>query len=141
MDPGTDGARLYSPPERMLVRTFGELEAEIMRALWRRDGPATVREVHGDLARRPRPAYTTIMTVMERLWRKGILKRTPRGRAFEYAPVMSEAEYTANLMHELLAGTSNRRNALAHFVRGMKKAEEQELLRLAREASRRRGSK
>lgn len=105
-----------------------------MRVLWSKGGPSTVREVHGELAGDRDLAYTTVMTVMERLWRKGVLRREARGRAFEYAPLMSEAEYTARLMHQLLAGTSDRRNALAHFVRGMKRSDEAELRRLAAEA-------
>lgn len=119
------------------LRTLGELETKTMRILWRR-GPATVRDVHRELSRQRDLAYTTVMTVMERLWRKGLLRRKARGRAFEYAPAVSEAEYTARLMHELLARSSDRNTALAHFVRGMRKGDENELGRLAREAARRR---
>ncbi|MGH2695672.1 MAG: BlaI/MecI/CopY family transcriptional regulator [Actinomycetota bacterium] len=119
------------------MKTLGELETRIMEVLWRRDEPATVREVHKEL-RRARPlAYTTVMTVMDRLWRKRLLRRTRRGRAFQYVPASSEAEYTAKLMHQLLRGTGDRQSALAHFVGGMRKGDESELLRLAREAARR----
>jgi len=120
------------------MRLLGELESRIMQLLWRREEPATVRQVHDELARDRDVAYTTVMTVMERLWRKGHLTRTARGRAFAYAPVMSEAEYTAKLMHDLLVGTRDRGSALAHFVRGMRRSDEAELLRLAEEARRRR---
>jgi predicted transcriptional regulator len=75
--------------------------------------------------------------VMERLWRKGLLRRTSRGRAFDYVPASSEAEYTAGLMRDLLATASDRKAALAHFVRGMRKADERELRELAQEAARR----
>lgn len=119
------------------MRTLGELEERIMRLLWRRTKSATVREVHAALARQRDLAYTTVMTVMERLWRKGLLRREARGRAFEYIPAMSEGAYTAKLMNELLAGTGDRRGALAHFVRGMRETDEAELRRLAREAARR----
>lgn len=119
------------------MRVLGELESAVMATVWRSDVPITVREVHGALARERDLAYTTVMTVMERLWRKGLLRRAPSGRAFEYTAQLSEPEYTAKLMHELLGRTNDRRGALAHFVRGMRKADEQELRRLAREASRR----
>lgn len=115
------------------MRAFGELEERIMTILWRWDTPATVREVHHELTRQNALAYTTVMTVMDRLWRKGVLRREPRGRAFEYSPVQSEAEYTAGLMHELLSRARNRKAALAHFARGMRKRDEAELLRIARD--------
>jgi predicted transcriptional regulator len=119
------------------MKTLGELEARVMEVLWRRGEPTSVREVHGELARHRDLAYTTVMTVMDRLWRKRLLRRALRGRAFEYVPATSEAEYTAKLMHQLLRGTADRRSALAHFMRGMRKTDESDLLRLAREASRR----
>lgn len=101
-----------------------------MKVLWRREGPATVRDVHRVLTKETPLAYTTVMTVIDRLWRKGFLERRPRGRAYEYVPVHTEAEHTATLMHELLSRTRDRRTALAHFVRGMRKGDEAELLRL-----------
>jgi len=119
------------------VRVCGELEARIMRILWGRDRGATVREVHDELNLEGPLAYTTVMTVMDRLRRKGILQRRGRGRAFEYLPASSEAEYTASLMHEVLSRTRDRKTVLAHFVRGMKKSDEAELLRLAEAAARR----
>lgn len=112
-----------------------------MRVLWDRpDEPATVREVHAALTQETPLAYTTVMTVLDRLWRKGLVRREPRGRAYQYAPVRSEAEHTAALMRELLSRTGDRQAALAHFVRGMKKRDEAALLRLVEEA-RRRGRK
>lgn len=120
------------------MRTFGELEGRIMRVVWQRAAPATVRDVHGELARERPLAYTTVMTVMERLWRKGVLDRTPRGRAFEYSPVQTEAEHTAELMAEVLKGTRDRHAALAHFVGGLRKSDGDQLLDLAERARSRR---
>ncbi|MGQ0669767.1 MAG: BlaI/MecI/CopY family transcriptional regulator [Actinomycetota bacterium] len=121
------------------MRAFGELEERIMNVLWQRAGqPATVRDVHAALTRESQLAYTTVMTVLDRLCRKGLLARKLRGRAYEYVPVISEAEHTAGLMHELLARTGDRKSALAHFVRGIRKGDEAELLRLVDDAGRRR---
>jgi predicted transcriptional regulator len=120
------------------LRSLGELEGEIMRILWRRGDPATVREVHGAVGAKRDLAYTTVMTVMERLWRKGLLRREPRGRAFQYLPKVSEAEFIAGLMHGLLGASRNRSEVLAHFLKGMRKGDEAKLLRLADEATRRR---
>jgi predicted transcriptional regulator len=98
------------------MRQFGELEAVIMDRLWQRDRPALVREVLDDL-REDRPlAYTTVMTVMENLYRKGWLRRDRDGRAWRYEPTSSRSAYTAALMSDALATSTDRRIALAHFV-------------------------
>ena len=98
------------------MRQFGELEAVIMDRLWERDRPALVREVLDDL-RGDRPlAYTTVMTVMENLHRKGWLRRHRDGRAWRYEPTGSRSGYTAALMSDALATSTDRRTALSHFV-------------------------
>jgi len=57
------------------VPALGDLEAQVMRRIWARGEPATVRDIVGDL-RRERPiAYTTVMTVMDNLRKKGWLRR------------------------------------------------------------------
>jgi predicted transcriptional regulator len=98
------------------MRQFGELEAVIMDRLWQWGRPALVREVLDDL-REDRPlAYTTVMTVMENLYRKGWLRRHRDGRAWRYEPTGSRSAYTAALMTDALETSTDRRTALAHFV-------------------------
>ena len=98
------------------MRQFGELEAVIMDRLWESGRPALVREVLDDL-RKERPlAYTTVMTVMENLHRKGWLRRERDGRAWRYEPTGSRSGYTAALMNDALGTSTDRRTALAHFV-------------------------
>ena len=98
------------------MRQFGELEAVIMDRLWQRARPALVREVLDDL-RKERPlAYTTVMTVMENLHHKGWLRRHRDGRAWRYEPAGSRSAYTAALMSNALATSTDRRTALAHFA-------------------------
>ena len=98
------------------MRQLGELEAVIMDRLWDWGRPALVREVLDDL-RKDRPlAYTTVMTVMENLHRKGWLRRDRDGRAWRYEPAGSRSGYTAALMSDALATSTDRRTALAHFV-------------------------
>jgi predicted transcriptional regulator len=98
------------------MRQLGELEAVIMDRLWDWGRPALVREVLEDL-RKDRPlAYTTVMTVMENLHRKGWLCRDRHGRAWRYEPAGSRSGYTAALMSDALATSTDRRTALAHFV-------------------------
>ena len=98
------------------MRRFGELEAVIMDRLWDKGRPMLVREMVDDM-RDDRPlAYTTVMTVMENLHRKGWLRRHRDGRAWRYEPAGSRSAYTAALMSNALATSTDRRTALAHFA-------------------------
>jgi predicted transcriptional regulator len=76
---------------------LGPLEARLLELLWARAGAATVRELK--LAC-PELAYTTIMTTLERLYRKRLLLRNRDGRAFAYEPRCSREQ----LLSELLSG-------------------------------------
>jgi predicted transcriptional regulator len=98
------------------MRRFGELEAVIMEWLWQRGRPALVREVLDGLPGDRQLAYTTVMTVMDNLHRKGWLRRERDGRAWRYEPTGSRSGYTAALMNEALATSPDRRRALAHFA-------------------------
>src|SRR6266852_9180791 len=98
------------------MRQFGELEAVIMDRLWEWGKPTLVREMVDDLNRDRPLAYTTVMTVMENLYRKGWLRRHRDGRAWRYEPTGSRSSYTAALMNDALATSPDRRTALAHFV-------------------------
>jgi predicted transcriptional regulator len=98
------------------MRRFGELEAVIMDRLWARNRPMLVREVVDELHDDREPAYTTVMTVMENLHRKGWLRRERDGRAWRYEPTGSRSSYTAGLMNDALATSPDRRTALAHFA-------------------------
>ncbi|CAM3486397.1 BlaI/MecI/CopY family transcriptional regulator [Nocardioides zeicaulis] len=115
----------------------GELEQAILEALWSLDAAAgdgrrgaSGREVHDALRERDL-AYTTVMTVLDRLARKDLLVREREGRAFRYVPTQSRAELTAGLMREALDGTGDdRRQALVSFV-GEASAEDLAALRQA----------
>src|SRR6202046_1848586 len=98
------------------MRRFGELEAVIMDRLWERGRPALVREIVDDLHEDRAPADTTVMTVMDNLYRKGWLRRERDGRAWRYEPTGSRSGYTAALMNDALATTADHRTALAHFA-------------------------
>jgi len=101
------------------MRGFGDLEAAVMDRLWAMGVPATVRSVLDDL-RAVRPlAYTTVMTVMDNLYRKGFLDRELDGRAHRYWPTRSRAEYSAELMGEALSASGDRTAALLRFVEQM----------------------
>lgn len=95
-------------------RPTGALEDEIMAYLWATDAPATPAEVHQAVA--PDLAYTTVMTVMTRLWSKELLSREAKGRGFVYAPVRTEAEHRARQMQSTLDESVDRSAVLSSFV-------------------------
>ena len=112
---------------------LGELERAVMDHLWGSDGPQTVRQVHEALAVRRDLAYTTVMTVLQRLARKNLVQQIRDDRAHRYAPSYGRDELIAGLMVDALAeaaDTGGRRAALMHFV-GRVGADEAQALRRA----------
>lgn len=98
------------------MRRFGELEAAIMECLWARTQPTSVRDVLGELQTGKQLAYTTVMTVLDNLHRKGVVTREMSGRAWLYQPVHSRDEHTALMLREVLGSSGDRQAALMHFV-------------------------
>jgi predicted transcriptional regulator len=109
------------------VRGFGDLEAVIMHRVWDHDVPVTVRELFDELARERAIAYTTVMTTMDNLHRKGWLAREKDGKAYRYTATASREEYSARLMQEALAGGGDAEAVLSHFVAQMDGAESEAL--------------
>lgn len=105
-----------------MVRPLGTLEKLIMDRLWSRDHPVAVREVLEDLQRDRKLAYTTVMTVMDNLRRKGVLTREKDGRAYLYRPAVTREQHTAAFMGDVLAGTDTT-VALMHFLEHMQPAD------------------
>jgi len=85
---------------------LGPLEIHVMEVLWNR-GEGSVRDVVENLDRKL--AYTTVMTTLDRLFKKGLLERQKSERAFIYSPRVSnrdwERERAGNLVAGLLAGS------------------------------------
>ncbi len=79
--------------------TLTKLELQIMQAIWRL-GPSNVAAVQEVLAQDL--AYTTVQTMLNILERKGKLKRTLRGRAFEYSATVSEAKASTHAVRDLV---------------------------------------
>ena len=101
------------------MRGFGDLETVIMHMVWDRGSPVTVRELLGDLRREREIAYTTVMSTMDNLHRKGWLARAKDGKAYRYTATASREEYSARLMREALAGGGDTEAVLSHFVAEM----------------------
>lgn len=119
----------------------GELQAQVMPALWRL-GEATVEQVRGALPPRYRSAYTTIQTVLNRLADRGLLSRsrTGEGGAILYRPRLTEAEFLSRSIDTALSGASReaRQAVLAELVGRLDREELTELQDLARDLHERR---
>ncbi|HSA50701.1 MAG TPA: BlaI/MecI/CopY family transcriptional regulator [Yinghuangia sp.] len=98
---------------------FGELEEQVMLRLWAAAEPLAVRDVRDALRPERELAYTTVMTVLDKLHRKGVLRRHRVGRAYHYEPVLSREAHTAALMREDWLSGGGRAGALVHFLEGM----------------------
>ena len=110
------------------MRGFGELEAVIMDRVWEHPEPVTVRELHGEMSADRVIAYTTGMSTMDNLHRKGWLERGKEGKAYRYRPSASREEYSARLMREALADGGDTEVVLSHFLAQID-GEESEALR------------
>lgn len=94
---------------------LGELERAVMAQLWSADGPLTVRDVHERLEREL--AYTTVMTVLGRLAKKGLVRQERDGKAYRYAAASSREQMAAEVMIDALGDVGEDRTAaLVAFV-------------------------
>ncbi|MEU0469606.1 BlaI/MecI/CopY family transcriptional regulator [Amycolatopsis sp. NPDC006131] len=116
---------------------LGELEAAVMEVLWRTDEPAKVRDVLDRLDTGKRLAYTTVMTVLDHLHRKGWVRRELHGKAYLYQPALAREEAAARALREVLAESGNPEAALLRFARSASE-EEAAVLRAALRRGRRR---
>ena len=125
----------FRPKPSGLASIFGALELRVLDALWRRGGEVAVRDIQPDF---PGSAYTTLMTTMDRLHRKGVLERRKVGRAFAYRPVTTRHELESSLvtraLQPLLAG-EGAQPILSFFVEEVSRQDDRlldELERLVR---------
>lgn len=112
---------------------LGDLERAVMDHLWSAPQPQTVRQVHEGLSEHRDLAYTTVMTVLQRLAKKNLVSQIRDDRAHRYAPVHGRDELVAGLMVDALdqaSDSGSRRAALVHFVERVG-ADEAEALRRA----------
>jgi predicted transcriptional regulator len=100
------------------VGELGSLERAVMEALWELSSGApsatfTARQVAESF---PDHAYTTLLTILDRLAKKGFVEQIRDGKTHHYRPTKSRDAYIAELMHEALNGTSDRNAALVRFA-------------------------
>ena len=106
---------------------LGDLERQVMEILWANAGSeVTGRQVAGRL---PGHAYTTVLTVLGRLERKGLVRRERGDTTHRYSAVDSREAYVAELMHEALEVTFDRDAALVRFAQSVSGKEAKVLLR------------
>ncbi|MEK7518440.1 MAG: BlaI/MecI/CopY family transcriptional regulator [Patescibacteria group bacterium] len=117
-----------------VIPGFGELETAIMDVVWSTN-PISVRDVLQKLDRGC--AYTTVMTVMQRLFDKGLLKRKLLDNAYQYAPAIPKAQFVEETVQktvdQLCDGFGD--VALAHFVDALDDVDEKRLEKLRRKLS------
>lgn len=104
-----------------MLKPLGTLEQTIMDVLWKRE-EGSVREVFEELKNGKSLAYTTILTVMNRLVDKGCLKRRPSGNAFIYIPVQSQEKFVSLTIKKFLANllkSFGKETVARHFVEGL----------------------
>jgi predicted transcriptional regulator len=126
---------------------LGRLEQQVMDDLWERGRPVSVREVQEALG--GVLAYTTLMTTLDRLYKKGLLERSKGGRAFLYAPRLSREQLQRGLLTRALdgllgRGTEAARPVLSTLVEAVGQHDRQlldELERIVAEERRRLGGK
>ena len=82
------------------MHALGPLEERVAEILWRKSRDLSVREVHDALGQDL--AYTTVMTTLDRLFKKGLLARERDGRAYRYAARTTREAFTASLLRRLL---------------------------------------
>jgi predicted transcriptional regulator len=112
---------------------LGDLERAVMDHLWSAPQPQTVRQVHEALSEQRDLAYTTVMTVLQRLAKKNLVSQIRDDRAYRYEPVHGRDVLVAGLMVDALdqaSDTGSRQAALVHFVERVG-ADEAEALRRA----------
>lgn len=117
------------------MATLGDLERAVMDFLWDADSPLTANELR-DLLAAPggvdgrELAVTTVLTVLARLEKKGLVARERDIRPHRYSSVTSREEHTVSLMNEALGTVMDREAVLARFIGGISAEEAQSLRQL-----------
>lgn len=127
---------------RRLGRVLGDLEAEIMQVIWRR-GSASIREVWDEVKPKRPLAFNTVMTVMNRLVGKGLLRREDRRGNYRYHPRLDRQAFLAWVSHEVAEALIHEFGdvAVAQFVEVLHEVDPEKLAALERLILERRGKK
>ena len=102
---------------------LGELEKEIMEVIWANNQPLTVRIVYESISKRRKIAYTTVMTIMGRLVKKGFLRTDSSGKAYTYQASFSKDKFLTKISRQIIRNliSSFGDTAIAHFTKELEK--------------------
>jgi len=118
----------YFGRQQSTLDRLGELETELMERVWART-EVSVRDLHDDM--QGRLAYTTLMTTLDRLYKKGLLQRRKEGKAYFYAATLSERQYQESLTQHFFGMVLNDRRhssaVLSRFVEAVTEADREML--------------
>ena len=93
--------RGFKRPREIMLDSLGKLEREVMNTAWQRD-EVSVRDLHRQFGEAV--AYTTLMTTLDRLYKKGLLARRKDARAFLYKPLFTRAELERGITRDVVDG-------------------------------------
>jgi predicted transcriptional regulator len=103
MDKPENLAITYHPARSGLEKFWGKLEAELLEIIWE-NGPMTVKRALFFVRKKRLYAYTTIMTMLNHLVKKGVLRREKEGHAFVYYPVLAKNDFLKIAAIEIIDG-------------------------------------
>lgn len=116
-----------------LQALFGELEAEVMEIIWNK-GPLKGREIFEEMKRKREIAYTTVLTVLDRLSKKGFIKKSKGFRSTLFIPSISKEDFQKLVTRQLVRSAMNISDdlAISAFLDIFSKMEKEELEKLSR---------
>ncbi len=125
---------------RRLGRVLGDLEAKVMEVLWRR-GSASIREVWDEVKRKRPLAFNTVMTVMNRLVEKELLRREDRRGSYRYRPRVDREVFLTRVSHDVAEALVQEFGdiAVAQFIEALEEVDPEKLAALERLIRERRG--
>ncbi len=134
--PGKRSPKLavFRPGEQGLQQTLGALEAQVMNAVWDGGGQVSVEQVRQSLEDSgKKAAYTTVMTTMSRLHKKGLLIREMRGKAYFYSAAVSRKDLDTSVIKQVIDGllSTFAEPAMSYFVEALRENDPDKLDSLA----------
>ena len=94
----------FRPGNQTMEKILGPLEKDLMQILWRAQGPMTGRDIFEMLREKRRVAYTTVLTVLERLVPKGLVSKDKVEGRYLYTATQTQDAFTAAVSRSVLAG-------------------------------------
>ena len=122
-----------------LAKVLGDLEARVMRAVWELGRPVPARTVHEHVGREHSVAIHTVITVLNKLVEKGLLRREKRDELLHYEPTLSEDAFRLHASRQVVEGILSLAPTAvaASFVDVLAERDPQQLAELARLIERR----